>query len=344
VLDRTAYADDDALIAKAAHAQTAQGIEESAITLLENRRHTLPLGAPKTIAVIGEPATTFTTGGGSGNVKPFAFHDPLTAIRARAKGSNVVYDDGSDPARAAAAAKALTSRSSSRPTTRARGADRSCLTLECPTVHGDQDGLIERVAAAQPNTVVVLETGGPVLTPWRARVAALVEAWYPGQEGGPAIARVLFGDADPGGRLPATFPKSESDLPTAGDPEAYPGRGGDGCLQGRAARRLPVLRREGQDARLPVRLRALVHPIQVLQADAAPPRRRGPCRAHRPQRRSADGVGGPAGLTWGCPRRPGEPPRQLKALRSCASAGARQAGSISRLAGVPLRTGRTAGR
>jgi beta-glucosidase len=227
VFDRDAYADDDARIAKAAHAQTAQGIEESAITLLENRRHTLPLGgrAGLSIAVIGEPATTFATGGGSGNVKPFAFHDPLTAIRARAKGSKVVYDDGSDAARAATVAKAADVAIVFAADYQSEGADRSCLTLECPMVHGDQDGLIERVARAQPNTVVVLETGGPVLTPWRDRVAALVEAWYPGQEGGPAIARVLFGDADPGGRLPVTFPKSESDLPTAGDPASYPGVG-----------------------------------------------------------------------------------------------------------------------
>jgi beta-glucosidase len=71
--------------------------------------------------------------------------------------------------------------------------------------------------------VVVLETGGPVLTPWRDKVRGLVEAWYPGAEGGTAIARVLFGDVDPSGRLPATFPRSEADLPTAGDPEKYPG-------------------------------------------------------------------------------------------------------------------------
>jgi beta-glucosidase len=62
-----------------------------------------------------------------------------------------------------------------------------------------------------------------VLTPWRNKVRGILEAWYPGQEGGPAIARVLFGDADPGGRLPATFPRKEADLPTAGDPEKYPG-------------------------------------------------------------------------------------------------------------------------
>jgi beta-glucosidase len=69
----------------------------------------------------------------------------------------------------------------------------------------------------------VLETGGPVLTPWRNKVKALVEAWYPGESGGKAIARVLFGDVDPGGRLPVTFPKKEADLPTAGDTNKYPG-------------------------------------------------------------------------------------------------------------------------
>ena len=107
------------------------------------------------------------------------------------------------------------------------GADRQCLTLECPNANGNQDALISQVAAAQPNTVVVLETGGPDLTPWRSQVNALVEAWYPGEQGGPALARVLFGDVDPGGRLPVTFPDSESQLPTAGDPQKYPGVGMD---------------------------------------------------------------------------------------------------------------------
>jgi beta-glucosidase len=83
--------------------------------------------------------------------------------------------------------------------------------------------MIQQVAAANPRTIVVLETGGPVLTPWRDDVAGLLEAWYPGEQGGSAIARVLFGDTDPGGRLPATFPQQEGDIPTAGDPEKYPG-------------------------------------------------------------------------------------------------------------------------
>jgi hypothetical protein len=62
-----------------------------------------------------------------------------------------------------------------------------------------------------------------VLTPWRDKVRGLLEAWYPGQNGGTAIARVLFGDAEPGGRLPTTFPLREEDQPTSGDPERYPG-------------------------------------------------------------------------------------------------------------------------
>jgi hypothetical protein len=89
----------------------------------------------------------------------------------------------------------------------------------------DEDAMIQNVAAAQPKTVVVLDTGGPVLTPWRDQVPAVVEAWDPGEDGGHAIAHVLFGDVDPGGRLPVTFPVSADDEQTAGDPEKYPGVG-----------------------------------------------------------------------------------------------------------------------
>ena len=71
---------------------------------------------------------------------------------------------------------------------------------------GDQDALISAVAAANPRTVVVLNTGGPVLMPWLGSVAGVIEAWYPGEEDGDAIAALLFGDVDPSGRLPVTFP------------------------------------------------------------------------------------------------------------------------------------------
>ena len=81
------------------------------------------------------------------------------------------------------------------------------------TLPNGQDALIAAVAAANPKTVVVLETGGPVLMPWLGKVAAVVEAWYPGARGGDAIADILFGDVNPSGRLPVTFPVAAAQLP-----------------------------------------------------------------------------------------------------------------------------------
>lgn len=83
------------------------------------------------------------------------------------------------------------------------------------TLPGNQDRLIAAVAAANPHTIVVLETGGPVLMPWLSQVAAVLEAWYPGSGGGEAIAGVLFGAVDPSGHLPVTFPDSLQQLPHA---------------------------------------------------------------------------------------------------------------------------------
>ena len=103
------------------------------------------------------------------------------------------------------------------------GMDRTTLSLP-----GDQDELIQAVARANPRTIVVLNTGGPVLMPWLANVDAVVEAWYPGQQFGAAIAAVLFGDTDPGGRLPVTFPASDDQGPAPpSQPAHYPGVGGD---------------------------------------------------------------------------------------------------------------------
>lgn len=72
-----------------------------------------------------------------------------------------------------------------------------------------QDALATRLLQAVPNTVVVLKTGGPVLMPWLENCHALLEAWYPGEEDGAAVAEVLFGKACPGGKLPVTFPRSD---------------------------------------------------------------------------------------------------------------------------------------
>lgn len=276
--DRAAFPSDDGLIDKPAHAAVAREAAEQGTVLLKNAG-VLPLSetAPTSIAVIGEPARTLPSGGGSSAVEPFDFVSPLAAIRARAgAGVEVTFDPGDDAARAAnkaAAADVALVFVADRAT---EGVDKFCLSLDCtladapdalllnalpggladipdslldpiltsplfapvldevfgpvalgspllPVSHRDQDGLIEAVAAANPRTVVILETGGPVLTPWRDRVAGLLAAWFPGQEGGPALARVLFGDADPGGRLPVTFPAAEHQTPTAGNPAQYPG-------------------------------------------------------------------------------------------------------------------------
>src|SRR5579884_2929997 len=78
---------------------------------------------------------------------------------------------------------------------------------------GQQNALVEQVAAANPRTIVVLNTGSPITMPWLDKVAAVVQAWYPGQECGNAIADVLFGDVTPSGKLPQTFPVRVEDNP-----------------------------------------------------------------------------------------------------------------------------------
>ena len=93
---------------------------------------------------------------------------------------------------------------------------------------GRQDELVAAVARANPRTVVVLQTGGPVRMPWLDAVPAVLQAWFPGQEAGHAIADVLLGKAEPGGRLPQTFPRTLDDDPTRplGADVQYPGKGG----------------------------------------------------------------------------------------------------------------------
>src|SRR5439155_11297074 len=135
VFDRQAYVDDTSSIPQKPHRKVAQRIEEQAITLLINRRRTLPLNANKlkSVAVIGAGGDTFITGGGSGNVTPFRYVSPRQAIAARvAKGTKVLVDDGSDAARAAGVAKQADVALVFTPDYQTEGVDRSCISLECP--------------------------------------------------------------------------------------------------------------------------------------------------------------------------------------------------------------------
>src|SRR6202012_2267447 len=125
----------------------------------------------------------------------------LKAVQAILPGAEVTYVDGSDPAAAAAAAKSADVALVFATQWRTEAEDIHDLKLP-----DNQDALIAAVAAANPKTAVVLETGGPVLMPWLKRVPAIIEAWYPGQRGGEAIAAVLTGAENPSGRLPITFP------------------------------------------------------------------------------------------------------------------------------------------
>src|SRR4051794_6411403 len=112
------------------------------------------------------------------------------------------------------------------------GTDRTSLTLP-----GDQDGLVSAVAAANPNTVVVLNTSSAVTMPWLPAVRSVMEVWYPGQMYGTALASLLFGDVNPSGKLPVTFPADETQGPWRAGSQQYPGDGSnvdysEGILEG----------------------------------------------------------------------------------------------------------------
>lgn len=188
----------------------ARHVAEEGSVLLKNDGPILPLhpASGSTIAVIGQPAgaadlAPYLSGGGSAYVSATNAVSPLQGLMARAAlaGANVAYADGSDPAAAAALAAQASVAVVFAYDHESEGEDRP--DLELPD---QQDTLITDVAQANPNTIVVLETGGPVLMPWLSSVPAVLEAWYPGQQAGVAIAALLFGDVNPSGRLPQTFP------------------------------------------------------------------------------------------------------------------------------------------
>ncbi len=214
----------NATVTDAADQQAGLGVAETGTTLLKNDGSVLPYatGTPS-IAVIGADASTspMTDGGGSAGVVPSSVVTPLQGIESAASsGTTVTYNDGSDTAAAAAAAGSAHEAVVFVNDQETEGADRG--SLELP---GNQDQLIAAVAAANPRTVVVLNTGAPVLMPWLSQVAGVIEAWYPGQDDGTAIAQVMFGHVDPSGHLPVTFPASATQTPVA-TPQQFPGVNG----------------------------------------------------------------------------------------------------------------------
>ena len=223
-----------------AAAQVARQAAAAGIVLLKNEGGVLPLtGGGKKIAVIGQPAGPgaefFYNGQGSSHVPEAGFKpvvSPLQGMQTAAlgNGDTVLFADGSVTADSVAAATAADVAVVFAYDGESEGVDRStlaltndhCSLLGCVQTGYDQNALVRSVAAANRNTVVVLTTGGPVLMPWLPQVEGVVEAWYPGQEMGNAIADVLFGAVNPSGKLPQTFPRSEADLPT-NTPAQYPG-------------------------------------------------------------------------------------------------------------------------
>jgi beta-glucosidase len=215
----------------ARNAAIAREIGEQAAVLLKNERGTLPLYARsiKSVALIGqaEYATKSVAGccGGSSDVIPFATVTPLDGVKqvlAQQKSPamatlTVVADDRANLADAVAAAKAADVAIVLAGTIAEEGRDRESIALE-----KGQDSIIAAVAAANPRTIVVLKDNASALTPWIDAVPAVLETWFPGQEDGAIVARLLFGLATPSGKLPVTFPVRESDLPASTD-KRWPG-------------------------------------------------------------------------------------------------------------------------
>ncbi len=232
----------------------ARRVAEEGSVLLKNEG-ILPLDREviNTIAVIGPTASdtpvevynTSGTGGGFGGPPPETIEvsaetacgtrapqadcsrieAPLDGITARAAvdGISVVFNNGSDLNSAAETAAEADVTIVFGYYLEGEGRDRPHLSLDHVSLDDTGDELVSAVAAANPNTIVILQTGGPVLMPWIDDVKGIFEVWYAGQEMGPAIAALLWGDVNPSGKLPQSFPISEDDLPTAGSEAQYPG-------------------------------------------------------------------------------------------------------------------------
>ncbi len=216
----------------------AQQVEEQGAVLLRNTGGQLPLNASAigSIAVIGSHADIgVLSGGGSAQVYPTggpalneghpcppcwaeAIWDPsspLKAIQAKAPRAKVRFDDGINSTSAASLAGSCDVAIVFVSQWASEGMDLPSLNFT-DVIHAtpiDQDALVAAVAKVNPHTIVVMENGGPQVMPWLNQASAVLEAWYPGQRGGEAIANLLFGSVNPSGKLPVTFPASVNDLP-----------------------------------------------------------------------------------------------------------------------------------
>ena len=222
----------------AAGQAVAQTVEEQGAVLLKNAGGQLPLNSStiKSIAVIGSHADRgVLSGGGSAQVYPtggaalpvtfpcppcwaqavWIPSPPLRAIRAKVPDASVRFDDGINAAQAAALA--ASSEVAIVFVNQWTSEDMDIPSLNFTDVLNpnptNQDALSNAVVAANPHTIVVMENGGAQVMPWLSKVSAVLEAWFPGQRGGDAIANILFGNVNPSGKLPITFPASASDLP-----------------------------------------------------------------------------------------------------------------------------------
>ncbi|HEV2423325.1 MAG TPA: glycoside hydrolase family 3 C-terminal domain-containing protein [Terriglobia bacterium] len=201
---------------------TSQDIAEQSTVLLKNAGNVLPLDRATlhSIAIIGGHADSgMISGGGSAQVDPpgppheWQAHvwfptSPLKAITAKVPGAVMYFDRGTDPASAAEVAKKADVAIVFAYQWTSEGMDVPALSLP-----DNQDALIEAVAAANPKTIVVLETGTAVTMPWIDNVRGVLEAWFAGNKGASAVANILFGDVNPSAKLPITFPRSDADLP-----------------------------------------------------------------------------------------------------------------------------------
>ena len=224
----------------------AQRIEEKSIVLLKNEKEILPLNSAKikSIAVIGGHADVgMISGGGSAQVDPpggnaimppgqGATHwqdhiwfptSPLKALQGKFPNAKVEFASGQDATATAALAKSSDVAIVFAYQWLAEGMDLPSLSLP-----DNQDALIEQVAAANPNTIVVLETGTAVTMPWIGKVRGVVEVWFAGSSGHKALANVLTGEVNPSGKLAMTFPKSDADLPHPVIPPLPPEDAGQG--------------------------------------------------------------------------------------------------------------------